>query len=167
MHPLFHPLFIDYCTYFNGNQDYFECHEVLEEYWKEIAPGQKEHPLVGYIQAATGLYHWRRGNIRGARRMLSNGLRILHDSTDTLFSEKIDFAAFLHGVESALKAVNEEQDFTTFTIVITDEELAQAVAELISRLPKEDPHFIQHKHMLRDRSEVIEERAQRLRERGA
>ncbi|MER2115318.1 MAG: DUF309 domain-containing protein, partial [Solibacillus isronensis] len=41
MHPLFHPLFIDYCAYFNGNNDYFECHEVLEEYWKEIAPREK------------------------------------------------------------------------------------------------------------------------------
>ncbi|RKJ17377.1 DUF309 domain-containing protein, partial [Butyricicoccus sp. 1XD8-22] len=60
MHSLFHPLFVQYFTYFNGNKDYFECHEVLEEYWKILAPGDKKHPLVGYIQLATGMYHWRR-----------------------------------------------------------------------------------------------------------
>lgn len=167
MHPLFHPLFIDYCTYFNGNQDYFECHEVLEEYWKEIAPGEKEHPLVGYIQVATGLYHWRRGNMRGAHRMLSNGVRILHAATATVFAEKIDFTEFLHCVENAVIAVNDNQAFAAFAIVITDKELAQAVAVLIAALLEGDPHFIQHKHMLRDRSELIEERAQRLRKRGA
>lgn len=165
MHPLFHPLFIDYCTYFNGNHDYFECHEVLEEYWKDIAPGEKEHPLVGYIQVATGLYHWRRGNMRGARRMLSNGVRILHAATGTVFAEKIDFTKFLDCVKNALVAVNEDQDFAAFAIVITDEELAQAVTISFSALPEEDPHFIQHKHTLRDRSEVIEERSQQLRKR--
>ena len=50
MHPLFHPLFVDYCAYFNGNEDYFECHEVLEEYWKEVAPGDKS--------CKSGLHAW-------------------------------------------------------------------------------------------------------------
>lgn len=49
-------------------------HEVLEEYWKDIAPGDKNHPLVGYVQLATGLYHWRRGNFTGAVRILQKAL---------------------------------------------------------------------------------------------
>ena len=74
MHPLLHPLFIDYCAYFNGNEDYFECHEVLEEYWKVVAPGEKLHPLVGYVQLATGMYHWRRENFDGAARILKKAI---------------------------------------------------------------------------------------------
>ena len=30
--------YIEYLMYFHGNRDYFECHEVLEEYWKEVSP---------------------------------------------------------------------------------------------------------------------------------
>ena len=36
MHPYHHPLFVNFIVYFNSNQDYFECHEVLEEYWKSF-----------------------------------------------------------------------------------------------------------------------------------
>lgn len=31
----YEPLYIDYLIYFNRDQDYFECHEVLEELWLE------------------------------------------------------------------------------------------------------------------------------------
>ena len=27
--------YTDYLCYFHGARDYFECHEVMEEYWKE------------------------------------------------------------------------------------------------------------------------------------
>ena len=40
MHPQHHTLFIDYCA-FSMEIKIFECHEVLEEYWKDIAPGDK------------------------------------------------------------------------------------------------------------------------------
>ena len=62
MHPYHHPLFVNFIVYFNSNQDYFECHEVLEEYWKSIPDSDKDHPLTAYILLATGMYHWRRGN---------------------------------------------------------------------------------------------------------
>ena len=65
MHPYHHPLFVNFIVYFNENQDYFECHEVLEEYWKSLPDGGKEHPLTAYILLATGMYHWRRGNTTG------------------------------------------------------------------------------------------------------
>ena len=50
MHPHQHPLFVNFIVYFNENQDYFECHEVLEEYWKSLPDGcTKDHPLTAYI----------------------------------------------------------------------------------------------------------------------
>ncbi|MGM9921065.1 MAG: DUF309 domain-containing protein [Bhargavaea sp.] len=77
MIPLRHPLFIKFIVYFNENQDYFECHEVLEDYWNLIAPRNRTHPLVGYIQASVALYHWRRGNFRGAAKLLTKAERLL------------------------------------------------------------------------------------------
>ena len=75
MHPHHHPLFVNFIVYFNENQDYFECHEVLEEYWKSLPDGGKEHPLTAYILLATGMYHWRRGNPTGAIRTINKALK--------------------------------------------------------------------------------------------
>ena len=41
MKPLYNPLFVKFIVYFNENQDFFECHEVLEEYWKEFPIEQR------------------------------------------------------------------------------------------------------------------------------
>ena len=73
-----HPLFVQFIVYFNENQDYFECHEVLEELWKKKEPLDKDHWLVALILLSTGLYHWRRGNRKGAEKTLQNAQ---HDST--------------------------------------------------------------------------------------
>jgi len=163
MHPLFHPLYIEYCTYFNGNRDYFECHEVLETYWKEIAPRERNHPLVGYIQVATGMYHWRRGNYSGAERMLSKALHIFNSCTsDCPFVEKIDFSNFIAQISTAIQLILEKSTFKPFNIVITDRTLKQLVEEGIEKLPAADHDFIVHKHRLRDRSEVIAARTKSL-----
>ena len=46
LHPTFHPTFVQFLTHFNDTHDYFECHEVLEDYWKEIAPNDKTIHLL-------------------------------------------------------------------------------------------------------------------------
>ena len=163
MHPLFHPLYIEYCTYFNGNRDYFECHEVLETYWKEIAPRERNHPLVGYIQVATGMYHWRRGNYSGAERMLSKALHIFNSCTsDCPFVEKIDFSDFIAQISTAIQRVQKKSAFQPFEIEITDNALKQLVEKGFEKLPATDHDFIVHKHRLRDRSEVIAARTKSL-----
>ena len=162
MHPLFHPLYIEYCTYFNGNRDYFECHEVLEAYWKEIAPGERNHPLVGYIQVATGMYHWRRENYSGAERMLTKALTIFNGCTDSPFFEKIQFIQFIEDISKSLQLIQRKCVFHPFEIVITDEALQQAVMTKMNELPIVDDAFIVHKHRLRDRSAIISARAKSL-----
>ena len=162
MHPLFHPLYIEYCSYFNGNRDYFECHEVLEEYWKEIAPGERKHPLVGYVQIATGLYHWRRGNTRGALRILAKGYHILQTTTQHEFLAMIDHAQFLVNIKQSINRIEQNLPFEPFALVISNATLEKIVAEKIAQLPVLDPHFIEHKHTLRDRREVIEARNAKL-----
>lgn len=162
MHPLFHPLYIEYCTYFNGNRDYFECHEVLEEYWKEIAPGERQHPLVGYVQIATGLYHWRRGNLIGAERILTKGLHLLQTTENSLFTEKINIHQFLQDVCKSIVRIQHKEPFQPFAIEIIDRELQQAVNQQLALLPELDRQFIINKHTLRDRSEVIAARNAKL-----
>lgn len=163
MHPLFQQLFVDYCTYFNGNKDYFECHEVLEEYWKDIAPGDKDHPFVGYVQLATGLYHWRRGNTDGALRILKKAKRNVEANRDAIFFEFVNLPQLLQDIDTTLERIIKCKPFQPFQLVITNATLQTMVSEQIAKLPEQDPAFLFNKHMLRDRSDILEARAEKLR----
>lgn len=165
MHPLFHPLFIDYCAYFNGNNDYFECHEVLEEYWKEIAPKEKLHPLVGYVQLATGMYHFRRANVTGAARIMEKAIVNFELNHNSQFFEFIDVRQLLRLMNNQIRKMQENEPFAHFTLPITDRQLQELVHERIKSIPLMDSHFIFNKHMLRDRTEILEDRELKKRSR--
>lgn len=77
----YEPKYVEFLIYFNRDQDYFECHEVLEELWLE----RGRDPLYsGLLQIAVALYHFRNGGvtqaydkIEGARKMLRTAIRKL------------------------------------------------------------------------------------------
>ncbi len=52
---------------------FFECHEVLEELWRETE-GPLRELYRGLIQVVVGIYHLQRGNLVGARNLLARGL---------------------------------------------------------------------------------------------
>ncbi len=157
MHPQHHTLFIDYCAFFNGNQDFFECHEVLEEYWKDIAPGDKKHPLVGYVQLATGFYHWRRDNYTGAERMLEKAFSNFQHNIGHIFFNEIDYDKLLIQLSDALAAVQMGKSFQAFQLPLSPT-LRQLTNARIQLLPISDSNYLLHKHMLRDRSHILAER---------
>ncbi|MFC7365675.1 MULTISPECIES: DUF309 domain-containing protein [Bhargavaea] len=165
MIPLRHPLFIKFIVYFNENQDYFECHEVLEDYWNLIAPRNRTHPLVGYIQASVALYHWRRGNFRGAAKLLTKAERLLCMAQEkgSPFSDGVDLAAFLRDLRKAAHAVDRGRAFEKFPIRVTDPIIRDAVADLAGtgEIPALTGARLIHKHMLRDRSHIQSEREKR------
>ena len=51
-----------------NEQEFFECHDVLEELWSETL-GDAHLFLQGLIQAAVGMFHFGNGNLGGARKM--------------------------------------------------------------------------------------------------
>ncbi|MEK4629320.1 MAG: DUF309 domain-containing protein [Solibacillus sp.] len=165
MHPLFHPLFVDYCAYFNDNKDYFECHEVLEEYWKEIAPGEKFHPLVGYVQLATSMYHWRRENFAGASRTLQKAINNFEQNQFDIFFSFIDLPHLLNDMKKCHFNMIHHKPFSEILLPITNKELQLLVNEKITTLPSLSKQFIFNKHMLRDRSEILSAREQKKRSR--
>jgi predicted metal-dependent hydrolase len=60
---------------FNREQ-FFECHEVLEELWR-AAENDTRMFLQALIHLAVAFHHYRRDNITGARRQLDKSLRKL------------------------------------------------------------------------------------------
>ena len=157
MHPQYHTLLIDYCAYFNGNEDYFECHEVLEEYWKMIAPGDKDHPLVGLIQLATGFYHWRRQNLIGANRILQKALANFKSNQGSSFYDAFDYEILVNQTNVAIQRTQENETFHAFQLPITSD-LQSLVTARINTLPTLESNYFLHKHMLRDRSHILAER---------
>lgn len=166
-HPYHHPLFINFIVYFNRNQDYFECHEELEEYWKSIPHFTKEHPLTSFILLSTGLYHWRRGNFDGAYRTLVKAESKLHafDAFDARYKEGIDYQKLVSDMQRSIRNVKNREPFTPFPIILTSESLQRSVEKAASRmelLPAGSDAVI-HKHMLRDRSDILQEREKKKR----
>ncbi|WP_277585478.1 DUF309 domain-containing protein [Psychrobacillus antarcticus] len=157
MHPTFHTSFVAFLKQFNETFDYFECHELLEDYWKEVSPRNKHHALTSLILLATSMYHWRRGNFTGAIKTMESSLKRMEATQDSPFFENFDYKKLTENMEFALESMINSQKFQGFTIAITNPTLQS----LVNQLPLEtnvDLHFLIHKHMLRDRSEILEER---------
>ena len=162
MKPLHNPLFVKFIVYFNKNQDFFECHEVLEDYWKSLPNATKDHPLTGYILLSTGMYHWRRGNTIGALRTLKKAIERMTKLAKAYpeFSDGINFDELCGNVNQSIKHIETGQSFVPFPIEITSSVIVSLTTEIapsMELLPFGSESVI-HKHMLRDRSEIIRER---------
>ncbi len=53
-------------------KEYFDCHETLEELWKDYTDKDRE-AIQGIIQIAVGYYHLRRGNQAGTLKLFERG----------------------------------------------------------------------------------------------
>lgn len=162
MRPLHHPLFAQFIVYFNENQDYFECHEVLEAYWKSLPDRTKEHPLTAYILLSTGLYHFRRGNRIGALRTLQKAYKKMTNPAESFlsFAQEIDRYQLKSDLQLTLSRLKNNDSFAPFPILITSPALAALVEEIrptMALLPV-GSNDILHKHMLRDRSDILRAR---------
>lgn len=164
---------INYLIEFHATRDYFECHEILEEHWKEEASkGERQVVWVGLIQVAVGLYHQRRSNYAGAFKMLSSASRILAQETEAVRRLGLDPHSLNQLLQERLMEVERETPYHSLLLPIMDPELldqckARAIEEGLTwgQASSMDEALI-HRHTLRDRSEVIEERLKQLQERN-
>lgn len=162
MHPYHHPLFVEFLVYFNKNQDYFEGHEVLEEYWKSIPSYSKSHPLTAFILLSTAMYHWRRGNLNGALRTINKALHRFSSVMSSYpdYSEEIHFSKLIQDVQEAQIKVASGLPFELFKIDVLSSHLNSLVQTtenqmLLLSLGSND---VIHKHKLRDRSDILKTR---------
>ena len=122
------PLYVQYLHYFNAEQDYFECHEVMEELWIEEA---RDALYQGLLQVAVGLFHARNDNVSGAVKLFTQALDKLKRYPENELG--IDFAALVADSERYLTSLQENTvspyPFEPFNIVITDPQLAALVDE--------------------------------------
>jgi len=99
--------YLEGIEHFNARR-YFDAHEVWEEIWLRSS-GDAKVLYQMLIQAAVGLYHYERGNARGARGMHANVVDKLERLPSFLMSLDLDdFSRQFRGFFAGLIENNEE-----------------------------------------------------------
>ncbi|CAM4146171.1 DUF309 domain-containing protein [Lacicoccus alkaliphilus] len=164
---------LKYYNEFIIKQDYFECHEIMEDAWKSKKHYSKEDDEIFFIQLSTAEYHYRRNNFYGARKIYRRAVKRL---------EERPFPHLEYGLESDVTPLIKERldaiggkPFTPLLLPLTGQmfEALRAYAmpglsskeflRQIAKIHKKDITLVQ-KHRLRDRSEIIKVRNEKLRE---
>lgn len=164
--------YIDYLIYFHCERDYFECHEVLEEHWKKDPPKERKKYWVGLIQIAVGLYHQRRGNYPGAYRMISNAINLLEEELEMLKILGLQNEELIKQLKHRKQEIFNKQPYHSFNFPIEDRRLEsiclnRCTSENLTWGKHSDlsNEYLLHKHIKRDRTEVITERELQLKKR--
>ncbi|SFS61894.1 DUF309 domain-containing protein [Paenibacillus sp. BC26] len=148
---------------FHATRDYFECHELLEEYWK-AQPGDLLGSIwVGLIQIAVGSYHHRRHNNRGALKILRQAEKRL--DAQLLNEVGLNGEQLIAMIAERIEAIEDSLPFTDMNLPIVDSELHARSVVAAERegyvwgAPSRMDEALISRHTLRDRSDVIAARA--------
>lgn len=142
-----------YILLFECDEDFFECHEVLEEAWQD--GGRSNTAYAFLIQYAVAHYHARRGNDAGAEKSVLALKRKLPHATEQLQTLGLDVSRLSTYIDA-------------FPVRYPDVPLQDDVRHHIESLKPLHPpcqlpeSVLHHKHVRRDRSDVIAERSAAL-----
>ncbi|KMY50649.1 DUF309 domain-containing protein [Peribacillus loiseleuriae] len=161
--------YVSYLVHFHASRDYFECHEILEEYWKEVSPRERDSYWVGFIQIAVALYHYRRGNLAGAIKTIRKADSILQMNPAQIRKLGIEYDELMELIHDITEKITLKKPYQSVSLPICDKKLIEACLagcrEAGYRWMKEsdlNDSLLINRHVLRDRSEVITERNKQL-----
>ncbi|RFB17031.1 DUF309 domain-containing protein [Bacillus sp. HNG] len=157
--------FIEYLIHFHCERDYFECHEVLEEHWKEDHVPERKKYWVGLIQIAVSFYHYRRGNRAGALKMMKSALKICKEQKSELVKLGFQADELIELLQKKFYEIENGTPYESINLPLTDKNLLATCKYQATKSGKSwgkesdlSNKEIIHKHRLRDRSEIITER---------
>ncbi|MBB6638313.1 DUF309 domain-containing protein [Cohnella thailandensis] len=156
---------VDYLAEYYGSRDFFECHEIMEHHWKEEKGSRYEECWLVLIRIAVFQYHARRGNGEGAFKLLHKAAREIDpDRMNEIGLNGLMLKAQLDSLKrrwvDPSGVAYEELD-----IPVRNQDLLKLAQERCflrgwkwgTPLEELDISIID-RHLLRDRTEVIEER---------
>ncbi|WP_052343522.1 DUF309 domain-containing protein [Bacillus massiliigorillae] len=158
--------YINYLVHYHGSRDYFECHEILEDYWKEVDPGNKNSHWVGFILIAVSAYHHRRNNFIGAEKTLVKAINIMKNTPENVLSTLgINVHAFFIMLDDNLEKIRCQQSYLPSNLPIIHDDLLALCQKVCKQggyiwcqLNFKASDYLINRHKLRDRSEIIKER---------
>ncbi|MDG0813018.1 DUF309 domain-containing protein [Cohnella rhizosphaerae] len=164
--------FVHYLAEYHGTRDYFECHEIMEEYWKQKKEAAYEGSWLVLIRIAVMQYHARRGNGSGA-------LKLLAKADSELDTERMDELGLdgrqlkrMLGLRKARWADASGVAYDDFNLPIVDRDLLDAAvrksealgAAWLSPGDRAEERVV-HRHLARDRTDVVQAREAAIRSR--
>ena len=90
-----------------NDEDFFECHEVLEELWMETH-GYEQKFFQGLSQAAVGMLHFGNENLGGARKLYNSARQKLEQYPSPFL--QMDLLQFLLDFEFCFQELLEAGD---------------------------------------------------------
>lgn len=156
--------YIKYLCHFHFDQDFFECHEILEEQWKLELNNDYKKVWLGLIRLAVVLYHYRRGNIVGAKKLFRH---VKEFAAHPSYSEMagLDHKKFKEIVSLLDENINKDIPYKHFHLPIKNQTLFNQFMNQKERYDQYSSELI-NKHSTRDRSDVINERKKELEKRN-
>ncbi len=103
-----------------NEEDFFECHEVLEELWSETL-GREKKFYQGLIQAAVALFHFGNENLGGARKLYQASREKL-DPFRPLF-QGLDVDKFLAEMKFCFQELLESAQMYPAGVELSDERI--------------------------------------------
>lgn len=101
-----------------NEEDFFECHEVLEELWAETL-GEPKKFIQGLIQAAVGLFHFGNENFGGAKKLYVSASEKLKPFGDEYWG--IDLRRFLDDYKTCFQELLDNTESYPTTVQLRDE----------------------------------------------
>ena len=154
---MFEKALLDYLIEFHAKRDYFECHEILEERWKEDTKENQQRFWVALIQVAVGFYHYRRNNVNGAKKMFERAMTKLKTTETQLEALGIQVAELINILEMQVIRIEKKMPYESIHIPLKDSLLQACLAycedKKITFLQVSDltDIYLLNKHSLRSR----------------
>lgn len=101
-----------------NEEEFFECHDVLEELWADEASERKRF-YQGLIQAAIALFHFGNENLGGARKLYVTSCEYLADYGPAYMG--IDLARFRTDMKSCFQELLDAGETYPRDVVLKDE----------------------------------------------
>lgn len=98
-----------------NRQEFFDCHETLEELWMHDSSPEREL-IQGIIQIAVGYYHHLRDNQVGALKLLTRGLARVKKYEPTCL--QLNIQRFALAVEENIHEIESQPQETVKTLNI-------------------------------------------------
>ena len=119
--------FLEGLRLFN-EEEFFECHDVLEELWSETLGDEKKF-YQGLIQASVALFHFGNENLGGARKLYESARRNL-EPYGSLYSG-VDLEKFLTEFKFCFQELLDARDVYPTDVCLRDERIPKI--NLVSR----------------------------------
>lgn len=101
-----------------NEEEFFECHDVLEELWSETTGPQKKF-IQGLIQASIALFHFGNENFGGAKKLYITARKNLDPYDDQFMG--IELRAFLNDFQQCFQELLDNQEVYPTTVTLQDE----------------------------------------------